>query len=90
MNCGKKNSRYANFNELSTPSYAIFDFVKTIPDMLILVLYLPQATPLWIMYVCQKKSRHANLSAVFTPSYAIVNCVKNIDMLMLVFTWHTL
>ena len=37
----QKNSRYANFSDLSTPSYAIFDFVKKIPDMLILVLYLP-------------------------------------------------
>ena len=24
----QKNSRYANFSDLSTPSYAIFDFVK--------------------------------------------------------------
>jgi hypothetical protein len=37
----QKNSRYANFSDFSTPSYAIFDFVKKIPDMLILVLYLP-------------------------------------------------
>ena len=39
----QKNSRYANFSDLSTPSYAIFDFVKKIPDMLILVIFLPPA-----------------------------------------------
>ena len=44
-----KNSRYANFSDLSTPSYAIFDFVKKIPDMLILVLYLPLTMPLWVV-----------------------------------------
>ena len=39
-----KNSRYANFSDLSTSSYAIFDFVgKKIPDMLILVIHLPPA-----------------------------------------------
>ena len=37
----QKNSRYANFSDLSTPSYAIFDFFQKIPDMLILVIYLP-------------------------------------------------
>ena len=42
----QKNSRYANFSDLSTPSYATFDFVKKIPDMLILVPYLPLAMPL--------------------------------------------
>jgi hypothetical protein len=42
----QKNSRYANFSDLSTPSYAIFDFFKKNPDMLILVLYLPLALPL--------------------------------------------
>ena len=39
----QKNSRYANFSDLSTPSYAIFDFFQKIPDMLILVIYLPPA-----------------------------------------------
>ena len=42
----QKNSSYATFSDLSTPSYAFFDFVKKIPDMLILVLYLPLAMPL--------------------------------------------
>ena len=43
----QKNSRYANFSDLSTPSYAIFDFVsKKISNILILVIYLPQAMPL--------------------------------------------
>ena len=40
----QKNSRYANLSDLSTPSYAIFDFFqKKFPDMLILVIYLPPA-----------------------------------------------
>ena len=40
----QKNSRYANFSDLSTPSYTISDFFfKKIPDMLILVIYLPPA-----------------------------------------------
>ena len=56
----QKNSRYANFSDLSTPSYAIFDFVKKIPDMLILVLYLPLAITLWIV---SKKFRYADFSA---------------------------
>jgi hypothetical protein len=30
----QKISRYANFSDLSTPSYAVFDFVKNFPDML--------------------------------------------------------
>ena len=39
----QKNSRYANFSDLSTPSYAIFDFVKKFPDVVILVIFLPPA-----------------------------------------------
>ena len=42
----QKNSRYANFSDFFTPSYAIFDFAEKIPDILILVLYLPLAMPL--------------------------------------------
>ena len=72
----QKNSRYANFSDLSTPSYAIFDFfVKKIPDMLILVIYLP---PAMLLLISSKDSRYANFSAIFTPSYAIVSCVKKI------------
>ena len=41
----QKNSRFANFSDFLTPSYAIFDFVEKIPDMLILALYLPLAMP---------------------------------------------
>ena len=65
----QKNSRYANFSDLSTPSYAIFDFFQKIPDMLILVIYLPPA----ILFLI---GQYANFSAVFTPNYAIVSCVK--------------
>ena len=54
-----KNSRYANFSDLSTPSYAIFDFAKKNPDMLLLVLYLSLAMPLWVV---SKKSRYADFS----------------------------
>ena len=42
----QKNSRYANFSDFFTPSYAIFDFAKKNPDMLILLPHLPQAMPL--------------------------------------------
>ena len=49
----QKNSRYANFSDLSTPSYAISDFFfKKIPDMLILVIYLPPAI---LFLIFQKK-----------------------------------
>ena len=64
----QKNSRYANFSDLSTPSYAIFDFAKKIPDVLLLVLYLPLAM---LFLIFQKNSRYADFSDLCTPSYAI-------------------
>jgi hypothetical protein len=71
----QKKSRYANFSDLSTPSYAIFDFVKknrAIPDMLILVLYLALAMPLWIV---SKKFRYADFSAFYLTHREVVACI---------------
>ena len=50
---------------------------KKIPDMLILVIYLP---PALLFLIFQQNSRYANISIVFTPSYAIVNCVKKFQI----------